>query len=87
MWLLTVATGVRFGVEQPGSSSHGDTAVEGSAFGVITDGDSICSITHKRSKISISSKYSNWFSHIGVTSQSYLYKKVFTGLDKIEIST
>ena len=87
MWLLTVATGVRFGVEQPGSSGHGDTTGEGSAFGVNTDGDSICSIPHQRSKNSISSKYSNWFSHIGVTSQSYLYKKIFTGFDKVEIST
>ena len=87
MWLFTVSTGVRFGVEQPGSSSNGDTAGEGSAFGVTTDGNSICSIPHKRSKNSISSKYSNWFSHIGVTSQSYLYKIFFTGFDKVEIST
>ena len=62
-------------------------AGEGSAFGVTTDGDSITSIPHKRSKNSISSKYSNWFSHIGVTSQSYLSKIVFTGFDKVEIST
>ena len=74
MWLLTVASGVCVGVEDSGSSSHGDTVGEGSAFGVTKNGDSLCSIPLKRSKNSISSKYCNWFSHIGVTSQPYLYK-------------
>ena len=54
------------GVEQPGSSSHGDTAGEGSVPFPIND-----------QKFQFLSKFSNWFSHIGVTSQSYLYKNFF----------
>ena len=53
MWLLTVATGVRVGVEQSGSSSHGDTVGEISAFVVTLIGDSTWSIRHNRSKKSI----------------------------------
>ena len=56
-WRLTVVTGVRVGVEQPGSSSHGDTARKGSVFEVINDGDSIYSILHKPSKNSNSLKF------------------------------
>ena len=58
MWLVTVTTGVRVGVEQPGSSSHGDTAGEGPACGDTND-DSICSIPYKQRNNSISLKYFN----------------------------
>ena len=77
-------TGVRVGNEQPGSSSHGDTAGEDSACGVTNDSDWIYSIPHKPPKNSIQLKYGNWFSYIGVTTQSYLNKKKIANLIKLK---
>ena len=76
---------MRVGVEGSGSSSHGDSVGEGSAFGVTNNCDSMCFIPHKRSKISNSSKFCSWFSYIGVTSQSYLYI-FFTDFDRVGVS-
>ena len=43
--------GVRVGVDESASSSHDDTVGEGSDFVVTNNGDSICSISQKLSKI------------------------------------
>ena len=50
MWLLLVASGVCVGVEDSGSSSHGDTLGDGSALGITKKGESIYSIPLKLSK-------------------------------------
>ena len=85
IWLFTVATEVRLGVEKPGSSSHCDTAGEGSAFGVADDGDSICSIPQEWSIKPILLKYYSGLSQKGVTSQSYIYKLLFSELGNVEV--
>ena len=75
---------VLLAIEQPGSSSHGDTVVEESAFVVTKNGDSICSIPHKQSKIQfIIVLLVNFIHGSNIT---IVFIQFFSGLVIVEIS-